>query len=38
MDVITRIKERRDALGQIMHHVLTRGAKCIDIDSIFENV
>jgi hypothetical protein len=39
MDVITRIKERQDALRQATCHVLPRVAKCIDVDGgIFENV
>jgi hypothetical protein len=39
MDVIAHIKERQDALQQAMCHVITRVAKCIDVDSgIFENV
>jgi len=33
------IKERQDALRRATRHVLTRVAKCIDIDGgIFENV
>jgi hypothetical protein len=39
MDVIARIKERQDALRRATRHVLTRVAKCIDVDGgIFENV
>jgi hypothetical protein len=30
--VITRIKERQDALRQATRHVLIRVAKCIDVD------
>jgi hypothetical protein len=37
--VIARIKERQDALRRATHHVLTRAAKCIDVDGgIIENV
>jgi hypothetical protein len=32
MDVITRIKERQDALRGGTRHVFTRAAKCIDVD------
>jgi hypothetical protein len=32
MDVIARIKERQDALRRATRHVLTRVAKCIDVD------
>jgi hypothetical protein len=33
------IKEHQDALKRATHHVLTRVAKCIDVDGgIFENV
>jgi hypothetical protein len=39
VDVIARIKEYQDALKQATHHVLTRVAKCIDVDGgIFKNV
>jgi hypothetical protein len=39
MDVIARIKERLDVLRGATRHVLTRFAKCIDVDGgIFENV
>jgi hypothetical protein len=39
MDVIASIKERPDALRRATRHVLTRIAKCIDVDGgIFENV
>jgi hypothetical protein len=39
MDAIARIKERQDELGRATRHVLTRIAKCIDVDGgIFENV
>jgi hypothetical protein len=39
MDAIARIKERQDELRRATQHVLTRVAKCIDVDSgIFENV
>jgi hypothetical protein len=39
MDVIGSIKERPDALRRATYHVLTRLAKCIDVDGgIFENV
>jgi hypothetical protein len=31
-DVIARIKERQDALRRATRHVLTRVAKCIDVD------
>jgi hypothetical protein len=38
-DVTARIKERQDALRRATRHVLTRVAKCTDIDGgIFENV
>jgi hypothetical protein len=38
MDVISRMKERQVALRQATRHVLTRVAKCIDVDGgIFEN-
>ena len=38
LDVIACIKERQDALGRTTHHVLTRVAKCIDVDGgIFEH-
>jgi hypothetical protein len=32
MDFIARIKERQDALRRETRHVLTRVAKCVDID------
>jgi hypothetical protein len=39
MDAIARIKERQDELRRVTRHVLTRAAKCIDVDGgIFENV
>jgi hypothetical protein len=39
MDIIARINEGQDALRRATHHVLTRGAKCIDVDGrIFEKV
>jgi hypothetical protein len=39
MDAIACIKERQDELRQATHHVLTRVAKCIDIDGgIFEDL
>jgi hypothetical protein len=39
MDVIVSIKEGPDALRRATYHVLTRLAKCIDVDGgIFENV
>jgi hypothetical protein len=39
MDVISRIKERQDALRRATRHVLTRVAKCIDVEGgIFENI
>jgi hypothetical protein len=39
MDAIARIKEREDELRRATRHVLTRVAKCIDVDGgIFENV
>jgi hypothetical protein len=39
MDVIARIKERQDALNRATRHVLTRIAKCTDVDGgIFRNV
>jgi hypothetical protein len=39
MDAIARIKERQDELRRAMRHVLTRVAKCIDVDGgIFENL
>jgi hypothetical protein len=38
-DVIARIKERQDALRRATCRVLTRVAKCIDVDGgIYENV
>jgi len=38
-DVIARIKERQDALRQATYLVLTRVAKCTDVDGgIFEKV
>jgi hypothetical protein len=37
--VVARIKERQGALRRATRHVLTRAAKCIDVDGvIFENV
>jgi hypothetical protein len=39
MDVIARIKESQDALRRATRHVLTRFAKCIDVNGgILENV
>jgi hypothetical protein len=39
MDVIEHIKERQDVLRRATRHVLTRVAKCIDVDGgIFENI
>jgi hypothetical protein len=39
MDVIAHMKERQDALRRATRHVLTRVAKCIDVDGgIFENL
>jgi hypothetical protein len=39
MDVIARIKERQDVLRRATRHVLTRVAKCTDVDDgLFENV
>jgi hypothetical protein len=39
MYVIARMKERQDALRRATRHVLTRVAKCIDVDGgILENV
>jgi hypothetical protein len=39
MEVIAHIKERQDALRRATRHVLTRVAKCTDVDGgIFENV
>jgi hypothetical protein len=39
MDAIARIKERQDELRRATRHVLTRVAKCIDVDGgIFENL
>jgi hypothetical protein len=32
MDVIARMKERQDELRQATRHVLTRVAKCTDVD------
>jgi hypothetical protein len=38
MDAIARIKERQDELRRATRHVLTRVAKCIDVDGgILEN-
>jgi hypothetical protein len=38
-DAIARIKERQDEFRRATRHVLTRVAKCIDVDGgIFENV
>jgi hypothetical protein len=37
--VIAHIKEHQDALRQATRHILTRVAKCTDVDGgIFENV
>jgi hypothetical protein len=39
MDAIARIKERQDELRRTTRNVLTRVAKCIDVDGgIFENL
>ena len=39
LDVIARIKERQDALRQTTRQVLTRVAKCTDVDGgIFEHL
>jgi hypothetical protein len=39
MDAIACIKERQDELRRATRHVLTRVAKCIDVDGgIFENL
>jgi hypothetical protein len=39
MDAIARIKEGKDELRQVTRHVLTRVAKCVDVDGgIFENL
>jgi hypothetical protein len=39
MNVIVRIKERKEALRRARRHVLTRVAKCIDVDGgIFGNL
>jgi hypothetical protein len=39
MDVMARLRERQDVLRRATRHVLTRVAKCIDVDGgIFENV
>jgi hypothetical protein len=39
MDVFARIKESQEAFRRATRHVLTRIAKCTDVDSgIFENV
>jgi hypothetical protein len=39
MDAIALIKERQDELRRATRHVLTRVAKCIDVDGgIFKNV
>jgi hypothetical protein len=39
MDAIALIKERQDELRRATRHVLTRVAKCIDVDGgIYENV
>jgi hypothetical protein len=39
MDAIARIKERQDELRRATRHVLTRVAKCTDVDGgIFENL
>jgi hypothetical protein len=32
MDAIARIKERQDELRRATRHVVTRVAKCIDVD------
>jgi hypothetical protein len=38
-DVIARIKEIQEALRRATRHVLTRAAKCINLDGgIFENI
>ena len=37
MDVIASIKEHQNAPRQATRHVLTRVAKCTDVDGIFEN-
>jgi hypothetical protein len=39
MGAIARVKKRQDELRRATRHVLTRDAKCIDVDGeIFENV
>jgi hypothetical protein len=39
MNIIALIREREDALRRATGHVLTRVAKCIDVDSgIFGNI
>jgi hypothetical protein len=39
MDAIAHIKKRQDVLRRATRHVLTRAAKCIDVDcEIFENL
>ena len=39
MDVISSIKERKDALRRATRHVLTFVVKCIEVDGgVFENV
>jgi hypothetical protein len=39
MDAIARIKELEDELRRTTRHVLTRVAKCIDVDGgIFQNL
>jgi hypothetical protein len=39
MDAIASVEERQDALSRVTRHVLTRVAKCTDVDGgIFENV
>jgi hypothetical protein len=39
MDATARIKERQDELRQTTRRVLTRVARCIDVDGgIFENL
>jgi hypothetical protein len=39
MDAIARIREPQDELRRATRHVLTRVAKCIDVNSgIFENI
>jgi hypothetical protein len=39
MDAVARIKEREDELRRATRHVLTRVAKCVNVDDgIFENL